>query len=526
MQNAILLAGEQKLDNEISNIMVMEAPDLARWMQPGHLLLSSLFSMQESSATEMETFVRQIKDLKGAGLVIKTERFVKDVPPALIVACKKLEVPLIQIHKEVLYSDIQIEVMQELFNEKVVLLDYHHKLHIRFTQFALKQPSLDEVLQAVAELVGNPVGLLNHKKERLFVTDERLEHTKILGSLPTRGDQMSFSHKKYHVSSEGTGGEAMQVNVKIPSIGGDTHHLIVVDLDRELTKLDYVTLENAASFLQMRFIQVFAVAQVKQNYLNDLFDDLLNDKFTTTEEMREAVEALGLSFEEHYRLVVIRLRIQNGAPETKTQHKRFQQLFVDSFRKDWKDSFYRIRSDRIILLLPVKTVAQTSFKERVKASMQRTQADLPKTPFIYQIGVGDSCEISQLGKVGNQPLRIVQFASALHQDSFVLDADDLGLYRFFANVSDKERLLDLIPSPLRALHRKSPELAETLRVFLDNRQQLKLSAELMYIHPKTMRYRLDRIAELTKIDFENPEEILSYNIGFRILKVMGDDLQD
>lgn len=524
MQTALLLVGEQMLDNEISNITVMEAPDLAGWLRPGNLLLSSLFSMQESSDTELDQFVQQIKELQGSGLVIKTERFVKDVPPALINSCKRWEVPLIQIHKEVLYSDIQIEVMQALFDEKVALLDCHHKLHIRFTQYALKQPSLDEVMHALADLVGNPVGLLNHKQEQLFITDERLEHCRIIGSLPTHGDQMSFSHKKYRVQLEGSDIKGMQVNVKIPSIGGETHHIIVVDLDRELNKLDYVALENAASFLQMRFIQVFAVAQVKQNYLNDLFDDLLNDKFTAIEHMLEAVEALGLSLTEQYRLLVIRLQIQKGEPSTKTQHKRFQQMFVDSFRLDWANSFYRIRADRIIFLLPAHTISQSSFKERVGKSMQRTQAEFPKTPFLYQVGIGDSCEITQLGKLSGQPLRIVQFASALHQDSFVLDSDDLGLYRFFADIADKDRLLDLVPHPLRELYKKSPELTETLRVFLDNRQQLKLSADLLYIHPKTMRYRIDRIVELTKIDCENPEEVLSYNIGFRVLRLIGNEL--
>lgn len=107
MKKAQLVTGTDGIHREISNIMVMEAPDVSAWLQPGHMLLSSLYPMQESNEIDLANLARQIKQLHGAGLIVKTHRFVKEIPHALISACNQCGLPLVQIPGDVLYNDIQ-----------------------------------------------------------------------------------------------------------------------------------------------------------------------------------------------------------------------------------------------------------------------------------------------------------------------------------------------------------------------------------------------------------------------------------
>lgn len=258
--------------------------------------------------------------------------------------------------------------------------------------------------------------------------------------------------------------------------------------------------------------------------MNDVFDDLLNGKFATSEQTLEAVRTLGLSLSILYRIVVVRLHFPPKEYENQTQYKKTLQLFVDGSRRHWKQMFYRIRSDRIIFLLPAEEISHVSYKQRITTSIQSALSSLPTAAMGCHAAIGDACSVTQISDLGEGPLRILQFADGKVNESFVFDNSDLGIYRFLTDITDAGKLLDLVPPPLRELHKHHPVLSDTLRVFLNNQQQLKASASQLCIHPKTIRYRIDRIQEITSINFGDPDEVLKYNLGFRALRLVGDEI--
>ncbi|MEH6942556.1 PucR family transcriptional regulator [Bacillus sp. JJ722] len=82
----------------------------------------------------------------------------------------------------------------------------------------------------------------------------------------------------------------------------------------------------------------------------------------------------------------------------------------------------------------------------------------------------------------------------------------------------KEQLLELIPHKLKKIQK--PELLETLKTYLYHNQKLKETADALFVHYKTVSYRLDKIKKISNIRFDNPEEILQINIGLRILQII------
>ena len=70
---------------------------------------------------------------------------------------------------------------------------------------------------------------------------------------------------------------------------------------------------------------------------------------------------------------------------------------------------------------------------------------------------------------------------------------------------------------------KNGELVDTLECYLNVNQSLKKTSELMFIHYRTASYRLQKIIEITNIDFNNAAEVLSVRnglIALRALEVM------
>ena len=60
----------------------------------------------------------------------------------------------------------------------------------------------------------------------------------------------------------------------------------------------------------------------------------------------------------------------------------------------------------------------------------------------------------------------------------------------------------------------------TLNTYLDRNQNLTKTAQELFIHYKTAAYRIDRITEITGIDFDNPSEVLAVRIGLIVHKMI------
>lgn len=110
----------------------------------------------------------------------------------------------------------------------------------------------------------------------------------------------------------------------------------------------------------------------------------------------------------------------------------------------------------------------------------------------------------------------------------VIDSTKIGFfYQVLEKMKDINQLQAFIPESLNKLRQydiqKNGELVDTLECYLNVNQSLKKTSELMFIHYRTVSYRLQKIIEITNIDFNNPAEVLSVRIGLiaiRVLEVM------
>ena len=59
-------------------------------------------------------------------------------------------------------------------------------------------------------------------------------------------------------------------------------------------------------------------------------------------------------------------------------------------------------------------------------------------------------------------------------------------------------------------------MVDTLRVYLQQGANLNSTARTLFIHRHTLRYRLEQIADILKVDIDSQEVLLNLNIAFII----------
>lgn len=125
------------------------------------------------------------------------------------------------------------------------------------------------------------------------------------------------------------------------------------------------------------------------------------------------------------------------------------------------------------------------------------------------VGIGDwradVNEVSVSSAEAHLALRLRRFARAK-----VVCFNDLGSYGLLASLEATPVLDDFVDSAVGALvsydARKGSELMATLQAYLSTGANLSSTAKMLHVHRNTLKYRLARIAELSGLDPDDPND--------------------
>ena len=89
--------------------------------------------------------------------------------------------------------------------------------------------------------------------------------------------------------------------------------------------------------------------------------------------------------------------------------------------------------------------------------------------------------------------------------------DELGAYRLLRDVASPDPILDTLAA--------TPELVETLEVFLDQAGNVAHAAAALHIHRQTLYYRLSRIEALTGCDLGDGQVRLLLHMSVKVARL-------
>ena len=187
------------------------------------------------------------------------------------------------------------------------------------------------------------------------------------------------------------------------------------------------------------------------------------------------------------------------------------------------------------------------------ATARHTLMSLQGDHVVAVTPVRDSVEVRDLigawtaaGRAAVPGLSISWGVSRIHEDAFALASafeeattaltaalrlgvrnvalyDELGIVRLLLGSGsdpDLHTFIDEVTGPLLAYDEEHDgSLILTLRTYFDANCSQKTAAERLFIHHKTMRYRLERIRQLTGLDLTQHEDRLRADVALRILQV-------
>lgn len=515
MKDAKILSGKKNLSNVISDIIVMEAHDVEKWLKPGQLVLTSLFSLQNSNEEECSLFIRRVVSLGASGLIIKLGRFVDVLPEGIVSEGILHDFPIIVIDSYIEYRDIILEVMHNILNKKADMLKIFQNVHHEFKGLSTKAAPIKEVILALKRLIDADISL-EDKDGNIIESTWKKTNVEIIDSRELYHESyMTYSYTRQLVKVDGR--LASQLVVRINLDNQPEKYLVIAETERFVLMRDYMAIENACSSVEFEYAKKLALSKVKQSHVNDLVDQVLNGKYQTNEDLMELVHVLHLSSNKQYRVITWLHRPDLNGKRTSFEDREAllqdHYSLVKRLKEIWPRFAYRVFANRITFIMEDNFETDGEFKRFLVETIDTHRKTLLKGLAIM-VGISDKVEISQIHEISIQPLKIIQVGQLQHKKDFIMDYAELGMYRLFFDLKNSLNLMDYVSDTILNMEESN---RETLRVFLENNQNYKDTSEILYVHPKTVKYRIDRMKEVNKIDFSDPEVVLQLILELRFI---------
>ena len=140
------------------------------------------------------------------------------------------------------------------------------------------------------------------------------------------------------------------------------------------------------------------------------------------------------------------------------------------------------------------------------------------------VGIGSDYEyIAELKNSYHEALDTLKILNMVSTQEKVYFYEDLGLYSFVAQIKNGKFLDDYIEAKLGKLIEadslQAGELCSTLEAYLDCNCNANSTAEMLFIHRNTMRYRLEKIKKILDNNISDISSCLELKLAFVIKKI-------
>ena len=516
-KDASIISNHETLDQEVTSVMILEATDIENWGREGQLILTSYYALIDFSDAAMKAFFDKLKVIGIKGLVLKVDRLLSEAPKRLVDYCNEYDIPLIEIPKDVKYERIVLAVLQPIINENSKILNAYYDTRKIINRLSLRELSLSQLIKALKPLLGADVQFEDDRGKTFYSTLKRGRDYRVLTS--ERLELSEFVDNPYYEVrlKYPDGFETSAIRVEVPDVLDQKYSFFVFKEAERLNDRDYMFIENATDLLLTELLKVYAIKKSRSMRKNDLINDLLLGRYQSDEEMQSILSLLDIDHHDYYQGVIV--SVYGEGLDDDNPIRTPVDPAIDFIQSRYKNVAFLQKNYDVIFLFNLKDPPRRLTDELLQGMLRRYNA-IDYSHLTCHVGISSVYE-KQVDGINNTLLSMKQFMRAVHERSHVLEYDRLGFFKMFSHVRNYEDLYAYVPKNVMSLAKDRPEYALTFLKFLNNNQHFVKTAEAMFIHPKTVRYRIEKMAERLGVRLEDTDTMLSIQVGLKICEYTG-----
>lgn len=513
LKAARLVAGEEGLSNRIAHVNIIEAPDIAQWLSPGTVLLSSYYGVSNLDRLQLETFFKEIHHAKAAAIILKTHRFIDSPPAHFVELCELHGIALLCIQESIRYENIIMDIMMPMISLKASLLDKHYRMNAELSQMRMKELGLEETLSLLSSVLGSDLTLLLNPSGNVLSTKKDDADEIVMKSISSSSSNLEgFSYVKQECWSSLKRKMTHRALVAIP-LSARTECKLIVHCNDELDDEHLVLLESIMRYLQVELLNRRNMDSIIYINKNNLVEELLSNKGLSARALSSILSTLDLDSSERYQVAQISMLAEETDAQGSAWNVKTNRLglrIAQEIEKRYRHCAYHVTQSRIAIIINIEN-EENPLEESMLASM------IPDDHPRYVAGISEVGVVDRLNELMNQTQQIKDVQKMLGRFGRPCSYRNLGVLKLLSTQESREAILSLVPERIKTLHEQHPSLFQTAVSYIEHGQNAQKTAESLAVHPKTVDYRIGKVKKLQLFDIGDADDVLQLLFAAKIL---------
>jgi sugar diacid utilization regulator len=324
-----------------------------------------------------------------------------------------------------------------------------------------------------------------------------------------------------------------------PVGGGTPAGYLWLDLTQApLVPQDVVVLYWARRVLEVELGKERVRLETELGVRGDFVDDLIAEHYGSVELLLQRAMYLGADLAAGAMVLIVDIddfaryleRRRLREPAIQELKKRLADAVRLQARELFSNFLLGPRSDNVILFLGHEEEGGDDVPTRARLLAERVQRYVKGLlpDLTVSVGIGRyKDDPTRLGDAYGEAAVALEIGHRIHGPSSISTFEGTGTYKLLFRVLQED------PAELEAFYtetlgpvveydqRYSTELVHTLTTYLRNDTSTVKTAGDLFAHRHTIRYRLDRVAELTGLDVEKSEDRERLTLGIKAMQLLG-----
>lgn len=281
--------------------------------------------------------------------------------------------------------------------------------------------------------------------------------------------------------------------------------------------------------MALDILRQYNVTQVEIKYKAEFLSQLLISSDYDEKDFIDRARAFNWDLTASYATLLIEVMPEpkTNMPETVGQVeqdvKTAAALLIDSYCREQRLKYFLVNNDDGLVLF----IEANTNKAKQKNSIDKFMHNIRLLMGNWQLtaGIGGSYKgykgIKRSYREAKVALELGKYLYGIGTDIYYHKLGFYGLLLKHTELKELRYFVEEVLGPLLAYDsNKKGELIKTLEAYLECNWNVKETAAKLYTHYNTVLYRINKIKQLTGIDFDHPDQKLNLVVAMRLAQVI------
>ncbi|MCF1684115.1 helix-turn-helix domain-containing protein [Tetragenococcus halophilus] len=499
-----LLTKREGVKNNVKSAMILETISTQNEFHKEQLVITTISVLQKASKKEIRLLLQEMKKQAISAFIVKLDQKTTNITDYLVRQCDYFSITLIQAPENVSYEKFLLAIYQPLLKNQERLLRTYYEVRQEFTKVERNLRSFEQIMEVFYRLIQLPCMLQLPDLE----IDLRYGESFAEYSVENREflETSEFSKNKYeqlHLIFSGNGQTkrktAIETQIISPIVSNGKLRIYQKDNDKTLQS-DLMILENVIDLIHEQIQLVHLLKKQRYIRMNNLADAILQTPPENSDELENLLDEADINSYPYFQGVAFDCDSEISSQKIKNVTKKLRELRPSSIYFDHHKC--------TVVLFNLKNKEDLITKKELTQVFFKAEQGYEQFQFVA----------SQIKQKNNLKGLLFDCLDGLRfNKTFSLDPvvsfNDLGVFQIYMRDSGPKQMMEAIPENLTQLWTEDNDLFVTLYTFFINNRNFKKTAEALFMHPKTVRYRLSKISKSLELDLSDAIQLVNYEMG-------------